>query len=216
VLDPIDGTKGFLRGDQYCVALALVDAGEVVLGVLGCPRLGADGSLPAPQQGDGPPAGALLYAVKSAGAYRVPLTGGEETRLSTDAFRDAEKAVLCESVESAHADHDIHRKIAEVAGIQRPSLRVDSQVKYAAVASGLASAYLRIPKESGYREKIWDHAAGAVVVTEAGGRVTDLTGKPLDFTRGRTLAENPGILVTGGPVHDTLLAAVKTVLFSPR
>ena len=38
-LDPIDGTKGFLRGDQYAVALALIERGEVVLGVLGCPRL---------------------------------------------------------------------------------------------------------------------------------------------------------------------------------
>ena len=36
-LDPIDGTKGFLRGGQYAVALALVEEGEVILGVLGCP-----------------------------------------------------------------------------------------------------------------------------------------------------------------------------------
>jgi 3'(2'), 5'-bisphosphate nucleotidase len=40
VMDPVDGTKGFLRGDQYAVALALVERGEVVLGVLGCPNLG--------------------------------------------------------------------------------------------------------------------------------------------------------------------------------
>src|SRR5690606_7196762 len=38
-LDPIDGTKGFLRGDQYAIALALIERGEVVLGVLGCPNL---------------------------------------------------------------------------------------------------------------------------------------------------------------------------------
>ena len=37
-LDPIDGTKGFLRGDQYAIALALIEAGEVVLGVLGYPH----------------------------------------------------------------------------------------------------------------------------------------------------------------------------------
>jgi 3'(2'), 5'-bisphosphate nucleotidase len=44
-LDPIDGTKGFLRGDQYAIALALVEHGEVVLGVLGCPNLpNPDGS----------------------------------------------------------------------------------------------------------------------------------------------------------------------------
>lgn len=38
VLDPVDGTLGFVRGDQYAVALALVDDGEVGLGVLGCPN----------------------------------------------------------------------------------------------------------------------------------------------------------------------------------
>jgi hypothetical protein len=38
-LDPVDGTKGFLRNDQYAVALGLIDHGEVVLGVLGCPWL---------------------------------------------------------------------------------------------------------------------------------------------------------------------------------
>ena len=44
-LDPIDGTKGFLRGDQYAVALGLIDDGEVILGVLGCPNLpNSDGS----------------------------------------------------------------------------------------------------------------------------------------------------------------------------
>ena len=37
-LDPIDGTKGFLRLEQYAVALALIEDGQVVLGVLGCPR----------------------------------------------------------------------------------------------------------------------------------------------------------------------------------
>ncbi|MEO0477547.1 MAG: inositol monophosphatase family protein, partial [Planctomycetota bacterium] len=38
-LDPIDGTRGFLRGDQYAIALALIEDGKVVLGALGCPNL---------------------------------------------------------------------------------------------------------------------------------------------------------------------------------
>ena len=40
-LDPIDGTKGFLRGEQYAVALALIVGGEVVVAALACPNLGA-------------------------------------------------------------------------------------------------------------------------------------------------------------------------------
>src|SRR5689334_4567167 len=38
-LDPIDGTKGFLRAEQYAVALALVEDGDLKIGVLGCPEL---------------------------------------------------------------------------------------------------------------------------------------------------------------------------------
>ena len=38
-LDPIDGTKGFIRGDQYAIALALIEQGQVKVGVLGCPSL---------------------------------------------------------------------------------------------------------------------------------------------------------------------------------
>ena len=37
-LDPIDGTKGFLQGDPYAIALALIVDGEIKLGVLGCPK----------------------------------------------------------------------------------------------------------------------------------------------------------------------------------
>lgn len=39
VLDPVDGTKGFVRGQHFCIALALVDRGTPVLSVLGCPNL---------------------------------------------------------------------------------------------------------------------------------------------------------------------------------
>ncbi|XWS74614.1 hypothetical protein CRYUN_Cryun01aG0013600 [Craigia yunnanensis] len=39
VLDPINGTKGFVRGDQYAIALAWLDEGKVFLGVLACPNL---------------------------------------------------------------------------------------------------------------------------------------------------------------------------------
>ena len=53
-----------------------------------------------------------------------------------------------------------------------------------ALSRGDAELFLRFPAAS-YREKIWDHAAGAVIVTEAGGRITDAAGAPLDFSRGR-------------------------------
>lgn len=53
-----------------------------------------------------------------------------------------------------------------------------------ALARGDACLFLRFPAPD-YREKIWDHAAGAVIVTESGGRISDGSGAPLDFGRGR-------------------------------
>ena len=103
-------------------------------------------------------------------------------------------------------------KVAERLGIINPPVRIDSQCKYATVARGDAAIYLRLPTRPGYQEKIWDHAAGWRVIVEAGGEVTDVYGKPLDFSLGRTLAQNKGVIVTNGPLHQEVLAAVQAVL----
>ena len=88
---------------------------------------------------------------------------------------------------------------------------MDSQVKYGVVASGDAEIYLRLPTRVGYVEKIWDHAAGAIVVEEAGGRASDMYGAPLDFTQGRRLEKNRGVIVTNGAIHDRVIEAVSTL-----
>ena len=62
-----------------------------------------------------------------------------------------------------------------------------------------------------YREKIWDQAAGSLIIEEAGGKVSDLDGKPLDFSAGRTLANNRGVLATNGLLHDSALAALRKI-----
>jgi 3'(2'), 5'-bisphosphate nucleotidase len=205
-LDPIDGTKGFLRRDQYAVALALIEDGEVVLGVLGCPNLPLDAAAPDGERG------CLFVAVKGEGSFTRPLVGGAETPVSvTDVTRPSD-ANFCESVESGHSSQDDSAKVAEKLGITAPPFRIDSQCKYGAVSRGDASIYLRLPTRADYEEKIWDHAAGSIVVREAGGRVTDVTGADLDFSIGRTLARNKGVIVTNGHVHEPVVAAVREVL----
>jgi 3'(2'), 5'-bisphosphate nucleotidase len=86
---------------------------------------------------------------------------------------------------------------------------MDSQAKYAAVARGDAHVYLRLPTRADYQEKIWDHAAGFLVVEEAGGRVSDITGKPLDFSLGATLASNRGVVATSGGIHNEVIKAIR-------
>ncbi len=202
-LDPIDGTKGFVRGDQYAIALALIQDGVVRLGVLGCPNLpNADGSVGAifvasPEECD---------AFYGASSVAVPVRVAPPASVADARF--------CESVESGHSNQDHSARIAELLGITAPPYRIDSQCKYAAVARGDASIYLRLPTRSDYHEKIWDHAAGKFVVERAGGRVTDVDGRPLDFSVGAQLTTNRGVVATDGRFHDEVLQAVGTVLRS--
>ena len=198
-LDPIDGTKGFIRGDQYAIALALIEQGQVKVGVLGCP------ALPFP-----PHKGVLFVAVQNEGTYLTDLDGDRTQPVHVNQT-DIEQVRLIESVEAAHSDRPQQEAISKILGLTQTPVRMDSQAKYGAVARGDADLYLRIPlpQDSSRRENIWDHAAGTIIVSEAGGRVTDLDGQPLDFSLGAKLAQNRGIVASNGSIHEQVLKAVK-------
>ncbi|HET7506398.1 MAG TPA: 3'(2'),5'-bisphosphate nucleotidase [Kofleriaceae bacterium] len=202
-LDPIDGTKGFLRGEQYAIALAWVDGGDVQLGVLGCPNLPASGER-----------GCIAIAAAGHGATLRGIADPTERPIRVSAIADPSRAAFCESVEAAHSSHDAAARIAAQLGITAPAVRMDSQCKYVAVARGDAEIYLRLPTRAGYEENLWDHAAGALLVREAGGRLTDVLGRPLAFSLGRTLRGNRGVIATNGALHDAVLAATRP-LFEP-
>ncbi|MCA9654599.1 MAG: 3'(2'),5'-bisphosphate nucleotidase [Myxococcales bacterium] len=194
-LDPIDGTKGFLRGEQYAIALGLIVDGQVVVGALACPNLALGDEL-----------GSVLTAVRGQGAFMAALARpGERRPIRVSDRSDPSQARTCESVESGHSAHDVSAEVVRRLGIAVDPVRLDSQAKYAVVARGDAEAYLRLPTRKDYEEKIWDHAAGCLVVEEAGGRVTDVQGRPLDFSRGRTLAGNRGVVASNAAVHDRFL-----------
>ncbi|KAJ1770541.1 3'(2'),5'-bisphosphate nucleotidase [Coemansia sp. RSA 1813] len=205
-LDPIDGTKGFLRGEQFAVCLALIVDGKVRLGVLGCPNLPWDMS-----KLDGE-RGVLMVAVEGQGAFQRKLGGGDELPISASSVSDTKDATFCESVESGHANHGDNANIARLLGITRSSVRMDSQCKYAAVARGDAEIYLRLPVSDTYVEKIWDHGAGNIIIHESGGRVSDIHGKPLDFSCGRTLSANKGVVAANASIFDAVIAAVRDTL----
>ncbi|WOB43920.1 3'(2'),5'-bisphosphate nucleotidase [Thermoleptolyngbya oregonensis NK1-22] len=203
-LDPIDGTKGFLRGDQYAIALALIENGEVKLGILACPSLPLELDHP---EGD---RGVLFYAIRNKGAYRRGINQTDVHSIHVANPNDQQKLRFVEGVETAHSDHSKQEALAQSVGIQAPSIRMDSQAKYGMIAQGQAALYLRLPNPASpnYREKIWDHAAGSILVEEAGGRVTDMRGRPLQFSTGRSLQENQGIIASNGMLHDAILKAL--------
>jgi len=207
-LDPIDGTKGFLRSDQYAVALALVVDGKVQLGVLGCPKL-SQAYLP---DYHGP--GSLVLALRDQGSWTSPLDGETQwKRLRASSQADPVQARLLRSFESGHTNPGQIDEFVQLLGVQAEPVRMDSQAKYAVLAAGQGELLVRLLSSSkpGYREKIWDQAAGSLIIQEAGGTITDLDGNPLDFTAGRTLANNRGVLASNGRLHPPALTALQRI-----
>jgi len=214
ILDPVDGTKGFLRGGQYAVALAMADQGQVQLGVLGCPSLDLD-TAEAGGVGKRMPEskGSIAIAVRGKGAWVSSLIGEELQPLQVSncsVFRDA--AVL-RSYESGHTNEDQMSVLSDALSLKRDPVRLDSQAKYLLLAAGRGDLMLRLlsPRAPHYREKIWDQAAGSIVVEEAGGRISDLDGRSLDFTTGRLLTKNRGILASNGHLHEEALEALRSI-----
>ncbi len=203
-LDPIDGTKGFLRGEQYAVALALIVGGEVTVAALACPNL--------PVTPGAAQTGVVYVAVRGQGTVCLPLAGADAgTPVQVSTRTTVSAARFCESVESGHSSHGDAASVAAHLGITTDPVRLDSQAKYAVVARGEADIYMRLPTRPGYVEKIWDHAAGMLVVTEAGGTATDIYGRPLAFNHGYRLEANKGVIVTNGHLHEAVVEALAAV-----
>jgi 3'(2'), 5'-bisphosphate nucleotidase len=203
VLDPIDGTKGFLRGEQFAIAFSLMTNFEPILGVLGCPNLN-DRAEP-DTQGNG----TIAYAIRGQGAYiqendqSVP-----PSRLSVSNCTNPALARFVSSVDSTgHSNNDAIQSLRSHLGNQEEMRQFDSQAKYAMVAAGKFDVFLRLPPAHNpdYHEKIWDHAAGALIVEEAGGIVTDISGKRFDYSPGRALEKNRGVVVSNGHFHDAIV-----------
>ena len=214
-LDPIDGTKGFLRNEQYCVALALLEEGVPTIGILACPNLPFDYSSKMTS------GGCIFVACKGEGSYQLSMEKGKmiqklEHSTSSSSY-DLSLARFCVNVEQSFADPE--GKCKEMAKILHGSLdnetgdilyvtRMDSQAKYGVVARGDAEFYVRLPKPD-YKDWIWDVAPGVLLLEEIGGVVTDTEGNALDFSVGAKL-ESTGILGARTlELHDALLDAYR-------
>jgi len=207
-LDPIDGTKGYRRGGQYAVGLALIEDGRVRLGVMGCPNLG-DTCTP-----DSCGVGALIAAVRGQGVWHTSLSSdGPCTPMHVSSCGDPAQARLLRSNEASHTNAVQVDALAKALGLKADPVLMDSMAKYAVLGAGHGELLVRLlsSKEPDYREKVWDVAPGSIVVEEAGGRVTDLDGKSLDFSTGRRLERNRGILASNGALHDVALKALAHV-----
>lgn len=158
VLDPVDGTLGFVRGDQYAIALALVENGKVVVGVLGCPNMPVQGEmietadsytygfsprqvskLLAGVQGSASGAwikGVLFKAAAGGGSWAEPsalnVKGVAPQRVRCSAAPDFAGARFCEPVLKANSSQGFTAGVANAVGISKKPLRIYSMVRAAA------------------------------------------------------------------------------------
>lgn len=199
VIDPIDGTKGFIARRHYVVACGLLLEGQVVEGIIAAPGY---------REGEG-----ALFFTQDGVSWRAPLTSGKGEPVTVSQRSGEDGFVAVQSVEPTHASKSRMERARECAGLGEVQVReLDSMEKYALVACGDADLYMRLPRPgSRYQHKIWDHAAGVALVRQAGGTVTGLDGGALDFSRGDTLA-NDGLIASNGQHHSRVVDAVQRVV----
>jgi 3'(2'), 5'-bisphosphate nucleotidase len=124
---------------------------------------------------------------------------------------DPTQARILRSFEATHTDPETIDQLTAKLGISQPLTLMDSQAKYAVLAAGAAELLVKVyaPEKSNFIENTWDHAAGVIIVEEAGGMVSDLDGARLDFSHGAKMIGNRGVLVSNGFLHDVVLDALK-------
>jgi 3'(2'), 5'-bisphosphate nucleotidase len=115
------------------------------------------------------------------------------------------------SFEARHGDPERLAQLLRSLGLVAPPLLMDSQAKHVTVAAGSSDLLIRFPPSPDFHDAVWDQAAGSLLIEEAGGRVTDLTGRPLDFASGRRLSRNAGLLASNGVLHPATLEVLRRV-----
>ena len=175
IVDPLDGTTAFVRGlPTFSVCIALARGGRLETGVILLPRLGE-----------------LLVAERGRGAF----LNGRRIRVSRTA-RLGDAVLTLWHDDSVWRDRALRGRLAALALAARQT-RVEG--------AGFSLAYVAAGRLDGYWEQSagpWDMAAGVLLVEEAGGRVTDDRGRPLDL-------EQPTILASNGRLHGRILRFLK-------
>lgn len=206
-IDPIDGTKGYAAGRQFAVCVALIDHGAPVLGVLDCPNLPLDGAQALLAEGQAP--GTITVTGTTIGCISGgPVLQARDGTLAPIAPRHPQinrPPVFTFAVEPSEGRVTDLRRIGQLLGSLGTPLACDSQAKYALVARGDADVYYRPPRKSA--EKVWDHAAGCLLLQSAGCTVTDVRGRPIDWSS-PVLAGSTGVLGAPPALHARVLAAL--------
>jgi 3'(2'), 5'-bisphosphate nucleotidase len=180
MVDPLDGTKDFIRGrDGFAVMIGLLDGDRPALGVVYQPI------------GD-----KLYFATRGDGSF-VQRAGGAPERIHVSDVREPSQIRMVAS--KSHRSETIDRVRAEL-GIS-DELNVGSVgLKLGLIAEGVRDLYVNPAGHS----KLWDACGPEAILVEAGGRLTDVAGAPLDY-RGAELGNVRGLIASNGLLHDEVV-----------
>lgn len=216
IMDPIDGTATFLKGQQYAVSLSLVEHGREVIGVLGCPNISTNMTQISENNVDRIGFGIMLTAIRNLGATVRTMSSKGLDEPYPMRFREAcnsDKLHIVDSIACQVTRHDATAKLARRFNSTFPETELwSSHIRYASLIIGGANALFWVPAAPTSKMHIWDHAGSQLIFSELGGKVTDLDGKPLDFGAGRDLNRNRGLVVARDEIHHDLLVAMRNIL----
>ena len=217
VFDPIDGTKGFVKGELYAINIALLVDGKQVLSAVACPNLSPDvsgtiGDKDVDQSGRG----SIFFAVRGYGAFIMPLDGEDRPRRLNPhppaPRKEDLRFVSCSTIPTS-GSNEFHQAVASSLGMSFPGCDlVPWVVRWASLAIGLGNTTVWVYNRLGRRGKTWDHAGAMLLFEETGGKVTDVFGRDIDVAAGRTLGANFGFVASLVDLHQTVLNATQKTL----
>ncbi|EGS24054.1 uncharacterized protein CTHT_0007660 [Thermochaetoides thermophila DSM 1495] len=221
VFDPIDGTKTFMRGEQYAINIALLLEGKQMLSVVACPLLSVAATAPVLDSSIDPTGeGCIVFGVRGYGAYVRPLSGEWDEVQPRRLERHAEKVtspeqlrnVTCWALLDSGVDV-VHKGVAEQLAVPFPGCDLLGWVpRWVVMALGLANMTVWVYKTRDRYAKIWDHAGAMLLFEEVGGMITDVHGRQIDLTSGRKLQANFGFVAAPKHLHQLVLKAVHDTL----
>ena len=182
IIDPLDGTSDFIdRTGEFTVMIALIENKKPILGVIYWPTEKT-----------------LFVAQKNRGAFKF--SNNKWDKISVTKIN---KFSNCRIVGSRHHLSDTEKKFIKKLGIN-DFTSVGSSLKVGKISSGLAEAYITTTNKI----KEWDTAASYCIISESGGRMTDMLGNDLTYNNKNVYHQN-GILVTNGLIHNKIVEEFK-------
>jgi len=187
MVDPLDGTNGFIDGNgDFAVQIGLTEDGQCVLGVVYQPLTGV-----------------LYRAVRNAGTW-IERPEFEPARATVSDTKRLSEMRLAAS--RSHRSPRMNRVVATL-GFEAEVQRGSVGIKIGLLVEQQCDVYIHLSS----RTKQWDTCAPEVILTEAGGRISDLFGYPLNYNVPDVQNRN-GLVASNGVSHDLIIETLAALL----